>query len=212
MLAAAMIFAGLVVQDPNLYLPPPIPPKENHWTLPQPYIGFHVGADASRRRFSEDTRTREKMLKIGMPMAFYQVYDYGVDRLQVILWPELTVGNRLLGGSIGAGPEQVFDIGPSSAPLALVMGFQAGIHTSFIYNDDHIQDVWNQDMNTFKKISLAGVARGYSGVEFPCVEDTRFRVLIDIQFYVGKIAENTIRFRKSEEIGMTAGLDFQFLF
>ena len=92
------------------------------------------------------------------------------------------------------------------------MGLQAGIHSSFIYNDDHIQDVWNQDMNTVKKISFAGIANVYSGVEFPCVGDSRFRVLIDMQLYLGKIAENTIRFRKSEEIGMTAGLNFQFLF
>lgn len=190
----------------------------------EPYVGYHVGTwyresveESEDGEFSVK-KSREFFAKMGLPYRFASLENFPADReVHFLFWPEFTIGTRVMGFALGAGPELQIHMGPSSDPMYLVAGTQAGFYYGYLYSEGSLgsgvsgadENLRTTNYSESEKKTFAGILNLYFGPKFEIMNSLSMKIQVNTQLYMGQIMPNTIRSSLNERIGGTAGLNVQ---
>jgi len=181
-----------------------------NWDLdfktPEPYVGYHLGLQATRTKGEKESR--ENFFRVGSPFPFLLVEHSRLGSMSLRLLPELTIGKRIFGLGVAAGPEFETDMGTYAHPMALFYGAQLGVQGSFVYSDSGI----GTEMSDFDRVSFMGLMNLYFGPNLKFVPLVDLKLQFNLQAGLGKIAENTTRSSFSNFVSLTGGLNLQVAF
>lgn len=219
----ALVFSFITGITADRYYEPPL-------YQVRPYIGYHLGATDSRIKSVTETTpeesSRERYWRFGVPFNVKKYEWESVPPFYMVVLPELSLGSRIVGFTVAAGPEQRIYIGPRMTPTFLVYGLQAGFHYSVIFKEDGFlakdevvaettggtTTIISRNQRPYSaadKNTFAGVLNAYVGTQVSFGKTFALSVLGNSQFFMGRIAPNTIRTTFGDNLGWTFGINLQ---